>query len=87
MESLKPPRTLKFYHLIKFSTKSGMNLNSAGVQSPTGYLGAGIYRTQEEAEHNRILEILKDTDGATYHVFELEFPNPVFQDSDRAGST
>jgi hypothetical protein len=80
MESLKPPRTLRFYQLIKFSTKSGMSLNLTGMQSPNGYLGAGIYRTQEKAEHNRTLEILKDSEDATFHVFELEFPNPAYRE-------
>jgi len=38
--------------------------------------------TLQEAEHNRTLETLKDTDGAynSYHIFELEFPNPVYQE-------
>ena len=44
--------------------------------------GPGFYTTREEAEQHRTLEILKDTNGGAheYHVFELEFPNPAYQE-------
>lgn len=80
MEAIKPPRTLKVYQLIKMSTKSTFNFSTAGVSPSSGYIGSGFYRTLDEAEHNRTMETLKNTDGDTYHVFELEFPNPVYKE-------
>ena len=51
----------------------------AGTSSGT-YIGNGFYRTIEEAEFNRTIEALKDTDSNSYHIFELEFPNPVYKE-------
>jgi len=79
MEGLKPPRTLKFYQLTKLSISNGLYISPAGIG--TGTIGSGIFKTLDEAEHNRTLEILKDKDHTgTYHVFELEFPNPAYQE-------
>ena len=57
-----------------------MNLSVGGPG--TGGLGIGFYSTQQEAEHNRTMEILKDADGThnSYHIFELEFPNPAYKE-------
>jgi len=83
MESLKAPKILKVYQLMKMSTKNGLNFSASGVIPPgSNYVGAGIYTTLQEAEHNRTLEMLRDTDEAynSYHVFELEFPNPAYRE-------
>jgi len=42
----------------------------------------GMFMTLQEAEHTRTLEILRDTDGGhnSYHVFELDFPNPAYKE-------
>ena len=84
MESIKPPRTVRYFQLLKMSTKTGLNISSCGTipAGSTNYIGTGIYITLQEAEHNRTLEILKDTDGAynTYHIFELELPNPAYRE-------
>jgi len=83
MESIARPKTLKFYQLMKMSTKNGLNINSCGnIASGNNYVGTGIYPTLQEAEHNRTMETLKDTDAAynTYHIFELEFPNPAYRE-------
>ena len=83
MEPIKTPKTLKYYQLLKMSTKNSFNINACGTSSaPNAYIGTGIYLTLQEAEHNRTLETLKDTDGAynSYHIFELEFPNPVYKE-------
>ena len=80
MEGLPIPKTLIFYQLIKMTTKGGINLHCTGVTPPSGYIGSGFYRTRDEAEHNRTLETLKEQDGATYHVFEVSFPNPVYKE-------
>ena len=80
MDPLKPPKTLKFYQLIKMSTKTGLNLTTTGTVPGQGYIGSGFYRTLDEAEHNRTMEAPKNTDGDTFHVFELEFPNPIYRE-------
>lgn len=83
MESLKPPKIIKVYQLIKMSTKAVLNFSACGVTAAgANYVGSGIYTTLQEAENNRMLEMLKDTDGAynSYHVFELEFPNPAYRE-------
>jgi hypothetical protein len=80
MDSIKPPKTLKYYQLLRMSTKSGLNITSCGsTASGNNYVGIGMYLTLQDAEHNRTMETLKDTDAAynTYHIFELEFPNPA----------
>ena len=84
MEPIKPPKTLKYYHLYKMSTKTGLNISTCG-SSPAGgtnYIGSGVYMTLQEAEHNRTLELLKDQDANfnSYHIFELEFPNPAYRE-------
>lgn len=79
MESIRPPKTLKFYQLIRMSTSTGICFSSAGSSGGT-FIGTGFYRTIEDAEFNRTIEALKDTDSNSYHIFELEFPNPVYQE-------
>ena len=83
MEPIRPPRTVKFYQLLRMSTKSGLNISNCGsTASGNNYVGVGIYLTLQDAEHNRTMETLKDTDSGTnsYHIFELEFPNPVYRE-------
>lgn len=84
MESIKPPKTMKVYQLIKMATKSGLNFTACGTMpaGSTNYIGTGMYTTLQEAEHNRTLELLKDTDASfnSYYVFELEFPNPAYKE-------
>jgi hypothetical protein len=79
MEGLKPPRTLKFYQLTKLSISGSLYISPAGTGSST--IGSGVFRTLEEAEQTRTMEILRDKDNTgTYHVFELEFPNPAYRE-------
>jgi len=84
MEPIKPPKTVKFYQLLKMSTKSGLNITSCGSNTAgsVNYVGIGMYLTQQEAEHSRTIETLKDVDSTynSYHIFELEFPNPVYKE-------
>jgi len=83
MESLKPPRTVKYYQLMKMATKTGLNISPCGtIPSGNNYIGTGMYTTLQEAEHNRTMETLKDMDSSynSYHIFELEFPNPVYKE-------
>ena len=83
MEPIKPPKALKYYQLLRMSTKSGLNITSCGsTASGNNYVGVGMYLTLQDAEHNRTMETLKDTDSAynTYHIFELEFPNPAYKE-------
>ena len=80
MEPIKPPKTLKVYQLIR---QTGLNFTTTGSSS-TVSLGLGFYSTLQEAEHNRTLELLKDTSTGSgkpkWHVFELEFPNPAYEE-------
>ena len=82
MEPIRPPRTMKVYSLLKMATKNGLNIGSCGSAPAANYIGTGIYLSLQDAEHQRTLETLKDTDGGTnsYHIFELEFPNPVYKE-------
>lgn len=80
MEPIKPPKTLKLYQLIK---QTGMTFASGGSSGSQSY-GIGFYSTLQEAEHNRTMELLKDTTSGNtkpkWHVFELEFPNPAYEE-------
>lgn len=77
MEPIKPPKTLRVFQLIK---QTGLSFTYTG--SGTTGMGVGFYSTQQEAEHNRTLEVLKDTTNPKprYHVFEIEIPNPAYQE-------
>ena len=79
MEPIAPPKSVKVYQLIK---QSGTYLMAAGVAGPISW-GIGFYTTLQEAEHNRTLETLKNTDAVKplYHIFELDIPNPAYQES------
>ena len=80
MEPLKPPKTFKVYSLIK---QTGLLLNNV-YASGTAHIqyGPGFYATRDEAELSRTLELLKDTatPKSRYHVFELDIPNPAYQE-------
>ena len=80
MEPIAPPKTIKVYQLIK---QSGMNLSNTGTSGPQS-LGVGFYPTQQEAEHNRTMEVLKDTSTGTnkpkWHIWELDVPNPAYEE-------
>jgi hypothetical protein len=82
VEPIKPPKTLKLYQLIR---QTGMSFTGTGsVSAVSSGLGIGFYSSLQEAEHNRTLEVLKDTTSGSnkpkYHVFELEFPNPAYEE-------
>ena len=81
MEPIKPPKTLKVYALIK---QTGATFSYTSGSSSNVSLGLGFFVSQQEAEHSRTVEVLKDTTtGANkpqFHVFELEFPNPIYQE-------
>jgi hypothetical protein len=76
MEPIKPPKIIKVYQLVK---QSGMSLTYGGSGSVG--LGVGFYSTQQEAEHNRTLETLRDTTSSPkpkWHIWELDLPNPIY---------
>jgi hypothetical protein len=81
MESLPIPKTLKVYQLLKMT---GAYISGVSASTPNSLsMGIGFYLSLQEAEHMRTLEILKDTTAAgltkpTWHIFELEFPNPAY---------
>jgi len=77
VEPIKPPKTIRVFQLIK---QTGMSFTYTGSGSQ-GF-GVGFFGTLQEAEHNRTLEVLKDTTNPKpkYHVFEIEVPNPAYQE-------
>lgn len=82
MMSVEQPRTIKVYQLIKMSGMYFSNTGLVTTNASMPSMGLGFYATLQEAEHNRTLEILRDTTPSgspkpTWHVFELEFPNPA----------
>jgi len=80
MEPLKAPATYKVYTLIK---QTGMSMSYVYVSMPASLnFGSGFYGTRHEAEQARTFELLKDTTTPKplYHVFELEVPNPAYQE-------
>ena len=81
MESLPIPKTMKVYQLVRMSTKTSLNFSTTGTAAAgAAYIGSGFYLTQSEAEQNRTLETLKDTDGNRFYVFELDIPNPAYKE-------
>ena len=82
MESIKPPKTIKLYQLVR---QTGMSFANTGSTSSSSVgLGIGFYLSLQEAEQNRTMEVLKDTTSGInkprWHVFELEFPNPAYEE-------
>lgn len=82
MEPIKPPKIIKVYQLIK---QTGMSFSSAGTSSSaSASLGIGFYPSLQEAEHNRTMEVLKDTATGSskpkWHIWELDIPNPAYQE-------
>jgi hypothetical protein len=80
VEPIKAPKILKIYQLMR---QSGMTFSNAATSSSSG-LGSGMFPTLQEAEHNRTLEVLKDTTTGVnkprWHIFELEVPNPAYEE-------
>ncbi len=80
MEPLKAPPTFKVYTVIK---QAGLTMSYVYVTSTNSInYGTGFYGTRHEAEQARTFELLKDTTipKPQYHVFELEIPNPAYQE-------
>jgi len=80
MEGLRPPKTFKVYQLIKLTVTSSIYISPVTTYGSQSF-GGGIFKSLDEAEQTRTIELLKDKTGeSTYHVFELEFPNPAYQE-------
>jgi hypothetical protein len=82
MKPIDPPETIKMYQLLKMSGTYLSGVSSPVPSTLSSGVGIGFYLTLQEAEHVRTLEILKDTTPSgtvkpTWHIFELEFPNPA----------
>jgi hypothetical protein len=79
MDPIKPPKTIKIYQLVR---QTGMNFSS--TSSGTVGLGVGFYSSLQEAEHNRTMEVLKDTTTGMskpkWHIWELDVPNPASEE-------
>jgi hypothetical protein len=81
MKPLEAPATLTIYMLLSQSSTS-FYFNAASVAGMTGTMGSGIFGTRDEAEKARTLAILSDKSNNTFHVFELEVPNPAYKKTD-----
>ena len=80
MEPLKPPKTMKYYQLLKRTGLSVYNVTgSSNINGTT--LGPGFFMSQHDAEMHRTMELLKLTSGdnSEFFIFELELPNPVYK--------
>jgi len=79
MEPIAPPKTVKVYQLLK---QSGIHLVPTGSSSTMSW-GIGFYCSLAEAEQNRTMELLKNTDAVKpqYHIFELDLPNPAYKET------
>jgi hypothetical protein len=78
MEPIKAPKTIKVYMLLKQTGLSFIPTGTAAAGMSTGF-----YPTIDLAEQNRTLSILADTSSGTkpiYHVYELDIPNPAYQE-------
>ena len=77
MKTIPQPETVTVYQLVKMT---GMIFSAAG-NSGNPSMGIGFYTSLQEAEHNRTICVLGDSTTAgpkpTWHIFELEFPNPA----------
>jgi hypothetical protein len=80
MEPLKPPKTMKYYQLLK---RTGLSLTSVSSGANSLSLGVGFFSSQHDAEMHRTMEILKlsSGDNSEFFIFELELPNPVYKES------
>jgi len=76
MQPLTPPKTIKVFQLLK---QNGLYFSAAG-NSSNANIGMGFYLSREEAEQNRTMEVLKNSNGVEYHIFELEIPNPAYRE-------
>lgn len=76
MESIPIPKTLTVYALVK---QTGMVFSYVGY-STNNSLGIGFFSTQQEAEHHRTLEILKDDNKSAYYIFPLTVDNPAHKE-------
>lgn len=75
-QPLDIPEFVKIYFLVK---QDGMLFSPTG-SSGGNYLGTGFYLTRTEAEHNRTMEYLRETDSQKHvHIFELDVPNPAYK--------
>jgi hypothetical protein len=81
MEPLKPPKTIKYYQLLRRTGMALSNVVSSSMINGTS-LGSGFFMSQHDAEMHRTVEILKlsPTDNSDFFIFELELPNPVYKE-------
>ena len=81
-QPLPAPEFQKWYILVSQSSTSLYFSLTGSAHTPS--YGTGFYPTREAAEQARTVSILadKNTPPYSYHVFELEVPNPAYQKTD-----
>jgi hypothetical protein len=82
MEPLKPPKTIKYYQLLK---RHGLMLSNVVSSSTINgvAVGSGFFISQHDAEMHRTMETLRLTESDNYEffIFELELPNPAYKET------
>jgi hypothetical protein len=76
MKALEPPTLLTIYMLLK---QDGLVFAPAPVIAPGPITSCGFFATREDAEMYRTHQtlLIPSTATTTYHVFELQVPNPL----------
>ena len=75
MKPIPPPSHISVFALFK---QTGASLMPVGLQSGTNW-GTGMFNTLQAAEQQRTIEALIDGTGSKFHIFELEIPNPAYE--------
>ena len=71
---LLPPKKFSVYLLLK---QDKLTFYPTGVNTE---MSTGFFRNREDAEHQRMVEVLKGTSTDMYHIYELEVPNPAYRE-------
>ena len=71
---LLPPKKFSVYMLVK---QDKLTFYPIGANAE---MSTGFFRNREDAEHQRMVEVLKGTSTDMYHIYELEVPNPAYRE-------
>ena len=71
---LLPPKKFSVYMLLK---QDKLTFYPTGINAE---MSTGFFRSREDAEHQRMVEVLKGTSTDMYHIYELEVPNPAYRE-------
>lgn len=75
---MKPVTPSSHVSVFMLAKQTGATLCPVGFQAGLNW-GTGMFTTLLAAEHQRLVEMLSDTTNSKYHIFELEIPNPAYE--------